>query len=142
MKVRITRLDKSLPLPDYHTEGAVAFDLYSRMDSEIPSKTLRVLPSNLIIDVPRGFFLLIAARSSLSKKGLVLRNSIGVIDNDFHGPADEIGIMVYNFTEELVSVKRGERLAQGILVPIEKAEWEEVAALKPDSRGGFGSTGH
>jgi dUTP pyrophosphatase len=142
MKVKIVRVDKSLPLPEYHTEGAVAFDMYSREDAAIAPGELTMLPSNFIIQVPDGYALIIAARSSLAKKkGLVLRNGIGVIDKDYHGPEDEIKILVYNFTDSPVAVTRGERIAQGLIVPVAKATWEEVSVIKDDSRGGFGSTG-
>ena len=141
MKIKIVRIDKSLPLPEYHTEGAVAFDLYSRTDAAIPAKTSALLPSNFIIKVPEGHALILAARSSLGKKkGLVFRNGIGVIDQDYHGPKDEVCLLVHNFTDEPVAVERGERLGQGIIVPIIKAEWEEVDEIKKESRGGFGST--
>ena len=142
MKVKIVRVDPSLPLPEYKTEGAAAFDMYSREDAVIAPKELTLLPSNFIIQVPQGHALLLAARSSLGKKkGLALRNGVGVVDQDYHGPEDEIGILVYNFTESPVTVARGERIAQGIIAPIVRAEWEEVASIKDASRGGFGSTG-
>ena len=141
MKIKIVRIDKSLPLPQYQTAGAVAFDMYSRIDAQISPQSFQLLPSNLVIEVPKGFFLLVAARSSTVKKGLMKANGIGVIDQDYHGPADEIGILVYNFTGNPVQVRRGERIAQGMILPVEKAEWNEVESIKDDSRGGFGSTG-
>lgn len=141
MKVQITRVDKTLPLPEYQTKGAVAFDMYSREDATIAPHELKLLPSNLIVKVPEGYALLIKPRSSLSKKkGLVLRSS-QLIDRDYHGPEDEIGIMVYNFTDAPSEVKRGERIAQGFFVAIGNAEWGEVDSIAKESRGGFGSTG-
>ena len=141
MKVKITRIDKSLPLPEYQTSGAVAFDLYCRADNILAPKELKLLPSNLIIEVPKGHVLILASRSSLSKRGLRLSNGIGVIDQDYHGPSDEVGILVYNFTDQAVMIKKGERLVQGMILPVIKAEWEEVNTIKETSRGGFGSTG-
>ena len=142
MKVKITRVDKSFPLPKYETNGSVAFDLYSRIDEVIEPQTMKILPSNLIIEVPAGYALVLAARSSLAKKkNLVLRNGIGVIDEDYHGPQDEIGLLLYNISEDPVKVEKGERLAQGLILPIDRAEWEEVDLIAKSSRGGFGSTG-
>lgn len=141
MNIRISRIDPSLPLPEYQTPGSVAFDLYTREDAIIEAKSYKLLPSNLIIEVPEGHVLITASRSSTAKKGLSLANGIGVIDQDYHGPKDEIGILLYNFTDMPVAVKRGDRLAQGLIVPIAKARWEEVAQIKEESRGGFGSTG-
>lgn len=142
MKIKIVRIDKNLPLPEYKTEGSVAFDMYSREDTIVAPGELKMLPSNFIIQVPDGYVLIIAARSSLAKrKGLALRNGIGVVDRDYHGPEDEIKILVYNFTDTPIAVARGERLAQGLIMPVAKAAWEEVSAIKDESRGGFGTTG-
>jgi dUTP pyrophosphatase len=141
LKVRIIRLDKTLPLPEYHTPGAVAFDFYSGIAKTIEPGSQALLPSNFIIEVPQGYFLMLAARSSLTKKGLMLHNGIGVIDQDYHGPEDVVKMLLYNFTGAAVTVERGERIAQGLILPVTKAAWEEVDVLKPESRGGFGSTG-
>lgn len=142
MDVHIKRIDKTLPLPRYESEGAVAFDLYSRETIEISGKSLALLPSNLIIGVPDGYALQIFARSSLAKKkGLMLANSVGIIDADYCGEEDEILISVYNFRDEPVTVERGTRIAQGMFVPAPKAHWIEVELMHPESRGGFGSTG-
>lgn len=141
MQIKISRIDKSLPLPEYQTSGAVAFDMYPRIDAILKSGEWQLLPSNLIIEVPAGYALILAARSSLTKKGLRLSNGIGVIDQDYHGPSDEIGILVYNFFDHKVKIDKGDRIAQGIIVPVTKAEWQEIDLTKENSRGGFGSTG-
>ncbi|MFH1246584.1 MAG: dUTP diphosphatase [Candidatus Liptonbacteria bacterium] len=141
MRINITRVDPTLPLPEYKTAGAVAFDLYTREDAEIPPHKYALLPSNLIIEVPAGHVLLVAARSSLPQKGLTPPHGIGIVDQDYHGPEDEVKILVYNVTEEPVKVARGERIAQGLIVPIVKAEWNEEKSANGKSRGGFGSTG-
>src|SRR3989344_2458570 len=142
MKINIKRLDKSIALPQYQTNGAVAFDLSAREDLFIPSKEIKLVPTGLVVCVPAGYMLMLAARSSLPlKKGLMLPNSIGVIDQDYCGPEDELKIQLYNFTDQAVEIKKGERLAQGIVVKIEKAEWAETEDLENNNRGGFGSTG-
>jgi len=141
LNVRITRLDKTLPLPEYHTPGAVAFDFYSSVDTTIQPHSQALIPSNFIIEVPRGYFLMLAARSSLTKKGLMLHNGIGVIDQDYHGPEDVVKMLLYNFTDTAITVGRGERIAQGLILPITRATWQEVDVLKSESRGGFGTTG-
>jgi dUTP pyrophosphatase len=100
------------------------------------------IPTGLVIAAPKGHFLLIAARSSLPlKKGLAMANGIGVVDPDYAGPSDEVHIIVHNFTQNPVEVKKGERLAQGIFLPIEQAQWEEVDETRAKDRGGIGSTG-
>jgi dUTP pyrophosphatase len=141
MQVKIKRIDKSLPLPEYHTDGAVAFDLYSRIDAVISPKTLERLPTNVVVEIPKGYMLEIKDRSStLKKKGLLV--STGFIDNDFCGENDEILLQVYNLTNNEVKVEKEERLGQGVFVKIETAEWEEVDVMSNSGRGGFGTTGH
>ena len=86
--------------------------------------------------------MLLFARSSLPlKKGLIVANSVGVIDQDYCGENDEIGLQVINFTKKNVIVDKGERIAQGLIVPIEAVTMKEVKKMTSKSRGGFGSTG-
>ncbi len=140
MKIKIKRIDKSLPLPEYQTDGAVAFDLYSRIDAVVKPKTLERLPTNVIVATPKGYMLEIKDRSStLKKKGLLV--TTGYVDTDFCGETDEILLQVYNLTEADVKIERGERLGQGVFIKIEIPEWEEVEVMEGKSRGGFGSTG-
>lgn len=143
MTVRISRVDPTLPLPAYQTAGSVAFDLSPRVDAVIQPNEVVLLPANLIVEVPQGYVLLIAGRSSLPKRGLVLANSIGIIDQDYHGPQDELRLQLRNITDAPVTVKRGDRLAQGFFVPVERAEWQEIRIdeIAAASRGGWGSTG-
>lgn len=142
MKIRIQRIDKTLPLPQYETNGSVGFDFIAREDTVIAPKSAGLIPANVIVEVPKNYMLLCSLRSSAPrKKGLSCPHGIGVIDHDYCGPKDEIKIQVYNFTSQPVTVKRREKISQGIFVRIDKFEWEEVAKIKEESRGGFGSTG-
>ncbi len=142
MEINIKRIDTSLPLPEYKTKGAVAFDLYARTDETIPARSIKLIPTNFIIATPEGYMLMLTARSSLAqKKGLMMGNGVGTIDQDYCGDTDELKLNVYNFTDSEVRVEKGERLAQGIFVKIEKGEWNEVDTMGGESRGGFGTTG-
>ena len=142
MKVKIKRIDKSLPLPTYQTAGSVGFDIYSREDMEIQPREIGLIPGNIIVETPPGYMLLVALRSSTPrKKGLIKPHGIGVIDNDYCGEGDEIKVQVYNNTDHPVKVEKGERIAQGIFVKIDKFDWEE-ADMMGKTRGGFGSTGN
>ncbi len=142
MKVKILRKNSSVPLPTYTTAGAVAFDLAADEDMVVPSGEVRLVPTGVVVSVPAGCMLMLAARSSTPlKRGLMLPNGIGVIDQDFCGPDDELKIQVYNFSKDPVEVKRGERIAQGIFVRMERAEWSEGERMPEENRGGFGSTG-
>lgn len=140
ISISIKRVDPTLPLPEYHTSGAVAFDVYARESAEVPPSTLARIPTNIIVKIPTGYMLLLKDRSSTAKKkGLFV--TTGFIDQGYCGENDEIMLQVYNFTKELVTVDRGERIGQAAFVPIEKAEWAEVEQMEGNNRGGFGSTG-
>jgi dUTP diphosphatase len=139
--VRIRRLDPGVPLPSYQTADAAGFDLAAREDVRVPSGEVRLVPTGLVIEVPHGCFLGIFARSSTPlKRGLMVANGVGVVDPDYAGPEDEIKIQVVNFTKEDVQIRRGDRIAQGIVIPCVRAEWDE-GDTRETSRGGFGSTG-
>lgn len=142
MQVSIQRVDSSLPLPQYASKGAVGFDLVTRETTVIEPGAIALVPGNVIVKVPEGYALLLIPRSSLPrKKGLVCPHSLGVIDQDYHGEKDELMVQVQNITKEPVTVERGERIAQGLFVKVENAEWQEVDSHGAESRGGFGSTG-
>src|SRR3989344_5470156 len=105
MQVKIKRIDTSLPLPEYKTAGAAAFDIYSREDCIVPARGQFKVPSNLIVATPPGYVLLIFSRSSLApRKGLMLANSVGVIDSDYCGPTDKILFSLYNLTDQEVKL--------------------------------------
>lgn len=141
MLVRIKRIDKSLPLPEYKTKGAACFDFTARVASTILPKEIIYVPLNVAIEHPENHMLIMAARSSLHKKGLMLANSVAIGDTDFSGNEDEYRAALYNFSDNPVSVEKGERICQGFFRKYERAEWEEVEDLGNQSRGGFGSTG-
>ena len=140
--LRVRRVDPSLPLPVYQTAGSVGFDLVVREDTHVEPWEIALVPCNLIVQVPPGYMLLVTARSSTPRrKGLLVPHGVGVIDQDYCGPEDEIRAQVLNYTAGPVLVARGERIAQAILMPIARAELVEDDELPPESRGGFGSTG-
>lgn len=140
MKVKIKRIDKTLPLPEYHTPGAVAFDLTARVTTIIEPNSIGRVPTNIVVKIPEGYMLLIKDRSSTAKKKGLL-TTVGFVDQDYCGENDEILLQFYNFQKTPVTVERGERLGQAAFVRIDKAEWEEVEKMNKKTRGGFGSTG-
>ena len=142
MKIDIKLIDPTLPLPSYQTSGAVAFDLYSRIDMEVPAKTISMIPLNVTIATPPGYVLVVASRSSTpKKKGLMCANGIGIIDQDYRGDGDEINYLCYNFTDEVVKIEKGERIAQAMFLPVEIADFTQVEKMEDKNRGGFGTTG-
>jgi len=142
MRLKIKRLQSAVGLPEPATGGAAGFDLAAAVDIEIPARSIRLVGTGLVIAVPDGHFLGVFARSSTPlKRGLIVANGVGIIDPDYCGPDDEIKIQVLNVTDAPVTVARGDRLAQGIVLPAPRIEWEEVQEIARPSRGGFGSTG-
>jgi dUTP pyrophosphatase len=142
MILKIKRLQPGVSMPEPATGGAAGFDLAAAADIEIPPRSIRLVGTGLVIAVPAGHFLGIFARSSTPlKRGLMVANGVGIIDSDYCGPEDEIKIQVLNITDAPVKVSRGDRIAQGIVLPAPAIEWDEVADITSTSRGGFGSTG-
>ncbi len=142
MQVKIKRIDPDLPLPRPETDGAAGFDLITREDTTVQPGEFALVPANVIVEVPRGYALVVAARSSTPKRtGLVVPHGIGIIDSDYRGDDDEIKVQVWNTTDAPVTVARGDRIAQGILVKIEPVAWRVESETFGETRGGFGSTG-
>lgn len=142
MRLRIKRLDSTVSLPAYGTTEAAGFDLAAAQDVTIKPREIALVPTGLVIEVPAGHFLGIFARSSTPlKRGLLVANGVGIVDPDYSGPTDEVRIQVLNITDTDVRVRRGDRLAQGIVLPAPRVQWEEVDEVRAAMRGGFGSTG-
>jgi dUTP pyrophosphatase len=129
-------------MPEYGTPGSVAFDVYAREMTTIEPKAIGFIPTNLIVCIPAGYGLLLCSRSSTpGRKGLSVPHGFGIIDQDYCGPDDEMKVLMYNFTNEPVTVERGERIAQAMLIEVTKPELIESEPDPSRSRGGFGSTG-
>lgn len=137
----VKRFDASLPLPEYKTAGAAGLDLVARLDVTIEPQSVGYVPLNIALELPAGYFALLAARSSLHKKGLMLANGIGVGDYDYRGDGDEYTAALYNFSQQTVAVTRGERLVQLLILPVARVQISEKHQLQNENRGGFGSTG-
>lgn len=141
MDASIRRFDSDISLPEYKTEGAAAMDTYVREDITIPARGVGYAKLNFALKIPKGHVTLLAARSSLHKRGLMMANGIGVLDEDYCGDNDEYMAILYNFTDEPVEVKRGERVAQIMIVPVDRVALHEVDSLNAPDRGGLGTTG-
>jgi dUTP pyrophosphatase len=141
MEVVIKLFDQSLPLPEYKSTGAAALDLYSRLDMTIAPASIGYVPLNVALQVPADHFVLLSARSSLHKKGLLLANGIGIGDYDYRGDQDEYVAALYNFSKESVQIEKGERLVQMIVLRREPVILQVKQQFADANRGGFGSTG-
>jgi dUTP pyrophosphatase len=143
LPVRVRRLDPTISLPEYQTSGAAGFDLAASQDTTVEPGGITLVPTGLVIAVPDGYFLAIFARSSTPlRRGLMVANGVGVIDSDYCGDTDEIKVQVLNVTKAPVTVAKGDRIAQGLFIPVSRAVWhEETESLRQGARRGFGATG-
>lgn len=146
MRIGITRLTPAtadIPLPSYATDGSAGMDIRAAVEGDLvipPGETVLV-PTGFAIAVPPGYEAQVRPRSGLAIKHQVgILNSPGTIDSDYRG---EVRIILTNFGKEPFHVRRGDRIAQMIIAPYVRAEWEEQAELESTSRGagGFGHTG-
>ncbi len=145
MKVKVKKLPHfyGLELPFYATSYAVGMDLLAAIEEDITVKPMQrvVVPTGICVEIPDGYELQVRPRSGLAlKHGVTVLNSPGTIDPDYRG---EIKVILINLGEKDFTIKRGDRIAQMVLCPIVRFEWEEVQELSPTLRGesGFGSTG-
>jgi dUTP pyrophosphatase len=140
MKAKIHRLDPEIELPKYQTGESAGFDIAAAEQAVVKPGQAVLIKTGLIIQAPEGHFLLLNSRSSLGiKKGLIAMS--GIVDRDYCGPTDEIKIQIYNFSGKDVEIEKGERLVQGLFLPVDQAEWQELRIIEEQSRGGFGSSG-
>lgn len=142
MKVKVINKSKN-PLPEYETEGSAGLDLrYSGEGSmTIFGHEVKIIPTGLYVEIPRGYELQIRPRSGLAvKKGLTVLNTPGTIDSDYRG---EIKVILFKATDYYTTIEPGERIAQAVLAPVERVEWEPTTELSETERGdgGFGHTG-
>ena len=138
----VSLVDEDGPRPGYATAGSVAFDLAARETIVVQPGRIARIPTNVIVQIPEGYCLLVALRSSTpSRLGLMMPNAPGIIDRDYAGPHDEILVQVLNFTATPVTVQRGTRLAQAMFVRADRLPLIFRDRPATPSRGGFGSTG-
>ena len=141
MILKIKKIHPSIPLPQYHSEGAAGFDLMSAENISAPVGKTILVKTGIACEIPPGYELQIRPRSGVAyKTGLIIKNSPGTIDSDYRG---EIGILIYNTGERFGHyINFGDRIAQAVLCPVVRAEIEEVQELTPSKRGdgGYGST--
>ncbi|HNY04134.1 MAG TPA: dUTP diphosphatase [Candidatus Woesebacteria bacterium] len=142
MQIKIKRFDKTLPLPAYIPDTAAGFDLFVRLDVEIPSGQVVLVPLNVAIEIPEGYHALLMSRSSTFKRGLSPANGLGLIDHDYRGDNDEWFFPLFNYTKSTIILEKGDRVAQVLIEKTETIEISEVNHLSSPDRGGFGSTGN
>ena len=142
LKILIKKLNSEVKLPKYKTDGSSGMDLMAHIKNPIylkPKKS-ELIPTGLSIAIPDNTEIQIRPRSGLAaKNNISVLNTPGTIDSDYRG---ELKVILYNHGDEEFIVNNGDRIAQMVLVPIIKANLEEVKDLPETIRGegGFGST--
>ena len=143
VKVLIKKIDPSVELPSYKTEGASGMDImaFLKKPIEIKPKTSSVISSGLLVAFSEDYEIQIRPRSGLAAKdNISVLNTPGTIDSDYRG---EIKVILFNHGNKSFKINNNDRIAQMILTPVIKMDLEETNEL-PDSirgAGGFGSTG-
>lgn len=138
MKVKIKKLDPKAVMPTKAHPTDAGFDLTAIEDVPIPARGRAKLDTGIAIDIPFGYAGLVTGRSGNTiNRGLV--GQLGIIDTGYQG---SIGVMAFNETDEIITVKKGERIGQIIIVPHLPADFDENPEFVASDRGGgFGSTG-
>lgn len=130
-----------LPLPAYATDGAAGMDIVSAEALVLASGARHAVSTGFAIAIPDGFEVQVRPRSGLAlKHGITCLNTPGTIDSDYRG---EIKVILANLGQEPFEIRRGDRIAQLVPAPVQRAMFEELDKLPETARnvGGFGSTG-
>ena len=143
VKVLIKRLDPKVTIPEYKTSGSSGMDLKAFLDNKVEIKPYKsaLIPTGLSIAIPNDYEVQIRPRSGLAaKSNISVLNTPGTVDSDYRG---ELKIILFNHGNKEFIVKNKDRIAQIILVPVLKVDFEEVDNLPDSIRGSgwFGSTG-
>lgn len=141
--VKIKILSEYAQMPEYATDGSLGMDLSAAIESPVMLKAgeRRLIPLGFAIQIPDGWGAFVFPRSGLSfKKGITMCNSVGVIDTDYTG---EVKVSAINLSDKDYTINPGDRIAQLVFLPVEKAKLVPVENLDDTDRGagGFGSTG-
>ena len=132
---------EGLPPPAYATEGAAGMDVVSAVDATIAPGARAAIPTGFAIAIPAGYEVQVRPRSGLAlKHGVTCLNTPGTIDSDYRG---EVQVILINHGQAPFAIARGDRIAQLVPAPVQRAVLDEVETLEDTARGsgGFGSTG-
>ncbi len=143
IRIAIQRLPhgENLPLPRYATQGAAGMDVVAAEDLTLAPGARHAVATGFAMAIPVGYEVQVRPRSGLAlKHGITCLNTPGTIDSDYRG---EIKVILANLGNEDFPIARGDRIAQLVPAPVQRADLDEVTSLDETTRGagGFGSTG-
>lgn len=130
-----------LPFPAYATDGAAGMDIVSAEDLILSPGARHAVATGFAMAIPPGFEVQVRPRSGFAlKHGVTCLNTPGTIDSDYRG---EVKVILANLGSEPFEIKRGDRIAQLVPAPVQRAIFTQVVSLDETERGigGFGSTG-
>ncbi|RLD18552.1 MAG: dUTP diphosphatase, partial [Caldiserica bacterium] len=132
MRIKVKRI-REVELPQYQYPGDSGVDLINAEETFILKPMMRkVVPTGIKVEIPTGYELQIRPRSGLAAKhGITVLNTPGTVDSSYRG---EIKVILINLGEKEIEIKKGMRIAQGVLVKVEKIEWKEVKRLRRSKR--------
>lgn len=145
VKILDERVGQFFPLPNYGTEGSAGLDLRACLDEPmvIPANTTELIPTGLAIYIedPKLCAMILPRSGMGHKHGIVLGNSVGLIDSDYQG---QLMISCWNRSTNEYTIQPGDRIAQLVFVPVVQAQFDVVTDFEQTQRGegGFGHTGH
>lgn len=142
MELKVTLKDGA-PLPHYAKPGDAGMDLTTRQTVTLAPGETKMVGTGVAVEIPQGYFGMVVPRSGLGSRGVNISNCCGIIDSGYRG---EIKAALHNnqsIMGKSVTVERGERICQLIIVPFATCACEEVSELSDTERGesGFGSSG-
>jgi len=138
-ELKVKLLKKGLPLPEYSMLSDVGFDLRAAESISLAPYEQKTVKTGIALEIPNGHVGLIRDRAGIITK-MNVHTAAGTFDPAYRG---EISVVLINFGEESVSIESGMRIAQMLIIPVEKVKIKKVSKLSSTKRGdrGFGSTG-
>lgn len=138
VEVKIEKVDEAAQLPTYANPTDAGADIYAIEDCTINAGETKIIPTGIQVAIPAGYAIFLYPRSGMSvKTKMRIANSVGVIDHSYHKP---IGVIFDNTGSEPYTIKKGDRIAQMVIMPVPMIKWVE-GPVEQNERGGFGSTG-
>ncbi|MCZ2084818.1 MAG: dUTP diphosphatase [Flavobacteriales bacterium] len=140
LKVKVINKSQN-KLPKYETPGSAGMDVRSNEDYTLKTERRTLISTGLFFEIPEGYEMQVRPRSGMANKyGITVLNAPGTIDSDYRG---ELGVILYNSGQTAFEIKKGDRIAQLVLAPVTRFEFEVAEDLsESDREGGFGSTGN
>lgn len=140
MIVKFKKLSPDAVVPSKKSDDDAGYDLRSSIDYDLYPNEIKIIPTDIAIELPKGTFGMVVSRSGLASRGIVVNNAPGIVDCNYRAG---IGIILRNQTNDVFKICKGDRLAQMLIMDYNNVGWLVETNLSETDRGegGFGSTG-